>query len=176
MKKLILFLIPVFFLSACKTLVPFTNDLKSQNDWKEAELKQIQFYLSNSVTLNRQLTNSSTAIVSGKIKTVDGKQVEEIVIKKGTPGILTQQPDNQRMAISFEIDDSHYLTFGSYENRSGRYYLMLREFKKDKYAKVSYLENEYYISPESLNAFLQINLKKVLKEDRKQRVAGGRKL
>lgn len=176
MKKLILMLVPILFLSACKTLVPFTDDLKTQNNWKEGELKQIQFYLSTSITLNRQLTNSATAIVSGKIKTVDGKKVEEIIIKQGTPGILTELPDSKRMAVSFEIDDSHYLTFGSYENRGGRYYLMLREFKKDKYAKVSYVDNEYFISPESLNAFLQINMKKILKEDRKQRVAGGRKL
>lgn len=176
MKKLILLLIPVFLFSACKTLVPFTNELKEQNGWKVQELKQIQFYLSTSITLNRQLSNSATAIVSGKIKTVDGKQVEEIIIKKGTPGVLTEMPDNKRMAISFEIDDSHYLTFGPYENKGGRYYLMLREFKKNQFAKVSYIDKEFYISPESLNAFLQINMKKILKEERKQRVAGGRKL
>lgn len=176
MKKLMLLLIPVFLLSACKTLVPFTNDLKTQNDWEEQDLKQIQFYLSNSITLHRQLSNSATEIVSGKIKTVDGKQVEEIIIKKGTPGIMTEMPDRKRMAISFEIDDSHYLTFGSYQNKGGRYYLMLREFKKNKYAKVSYVDKEFYISPESLNAFLQINMKKIQKEERKQRVAGGRKL
>lgn len=176
MKKFILILIPVFLLSACKTLVPFTNELKTQNEWKEQDLKQIQFYLSNAITLHRQLSNSATAIVSGKIKTVDGKQVEEIIIKKGTPGVLTKMPDNKRMAISFEIDDSYYLTFGSYKNKGGRYYLMLREFKKNQYAKVSYVDKEFYISPQSLNAFLQINMKKILKEDRKQRVAGGRKL
>lgn len=176
MKNLILILIPVFLLSACKTLVPYNKELQIQNQWQEQDLKQIQFYLSNAITLNRQLSNSATAIVSGKIKTVDGKQVEEIIIKKGTKGILTEMPDNRRMAISFEIDDSHYLTFGAYENKGGRYYLMLRSFEKNKFAKVSYVDKEFYVSPESLNAFLQINMKQILKEDRKQRVAGGRKL
>ncbi|MGB0884863.1 MAG: hypothetical protein ACPGVH_02170 [Chitinophagales bacterium] len=176
MKNLILVFLSVILLSACKTLVPFTQDLKNDNGWKEAELKQIQFYASNSIVLHRQLSQSETAIESGKIKIRNGKKVEEIIIKKGTPGVLTSMPDGKRMAISFEIDDSHYLTFGPYSNKGDRYYLMLKEFKKNQYAKVTYVDKAFYIAPESLNAFLQIDIKKILKEDRKQRVAGGRKI
>ena len=181
MKNFILLLIPIFFFASCKTLVPFTTELKQENDWSENELKQIQFYLSNSITLHRQLNESQTAIVSGKIKTVNGKKVEEIYIKKGTPGVVTKMSGfnvlgKKSMGVSFEIDDSHFLTFGSYEKRGGKYFLMLREFKKGKWAKVSYVDTEFYISPESLSAFLQINMKKIQKEERKQRVAGGRKL
>jgi hypothetical protein len=176
MKKLFIWILPVILLSACKTLVPFTNELKINNGWKESDLRQIQFYVSNDIVLNRQLNSSETEIVSGKIKTINGKQVEQIIIKSGTPGILTTQPDNRRMAISFEIDDSYYLTFGAYENRGGKYYLMLKEVQNNKMAKVSYVNKEFYISPSSLEAFLQVNMKKILKEERKQRVAGGRKI
>lgn len=176
MKKLIFLLIPIFTLSACKTFVPFTNQLKTENRWNESDLKQIQFYLSNTITLHRQLGNSETKIESGVIKTIDGKKVEEVIIKKGTPGIVTNLADQKRMTVSFEIDDSHFLTFGSYVNRGGRYYLMLKDYQKNKWSKVTYVQKEFYISNESLQAFLQVDMKKIKKEEREQRVAGGRKL
>jgi acid phosphatase class B len=176
MKKLIFLLIPIFLLSACKTYVPFTNKLKTDNNWNESELKQIQFYLSNTITLHRQLGNSETKIESGIIKTVDGKKVEEVIIKKGTPGVVSNLVDKTKMTVSFEIDDNHFLTFGSYQNRAGRYYLMLKDYKKDRWSKVTYVQKEFFISPESLQAFLQVDMKRIKKEERNQRVAGGRKL
>lgn len=176
MKKLIFLLVPIFILSSCKTYVPFTNELKTNNNWNETDIKQIQFYLSNTITLHRQLGKSETKIESGVIKTVDGKKIEEVIIKKGTPGIVTNLADKKRMTVSFEIDDSHFLTFGSYENRDGRYYLMLKDYQKDKWSKVTYVKKEFYISPESLQAFLQVDMKKIKQEEREQRVAGGRKL
>lgn len=176
MKKLILLLVPILLLSACKTYVPFTNKLKTDNRWNESDLKQIQFYLSNTITLHRQLGNSETKIESGVIKTIDGKKIEQIIIKKGTPGIVSNLADQKRMAVSFEIDDEHFLTFGSYKNRGGRYYLMLKEYQKDKWTKVTYVQKEFYISPESLQGFLQVDIKKIKKEERNQRVVSGRKL
>jgi len=53
---------------------------------------------------------------------------------------------------------------------------MLKDYKKDSWSKVTYVGKEFYISPESLLAFLQIDMKKILKEERNQRVAAGRKL
>ncbi len=174
--KFFLIILPFLILSSCKTYVPFTNTLKTDNGWGEPELKKIQFYLSNSIVLHRQLGQSETKIESGVIKIVDGKKVEEVLIKKGTPGIVTNLADKKRMAVSFEIDDGYFLTFGSYSHRGGRYYLMLKGFEKDKWAKVTYVNKEYFISPESLRAFLQVDMKKINREERNQRVAGGRKL
>jgi len=162
--------------SACKTYVPFTKKLKTENNWSENDLKKIQFYLSNTIVLHRQFGNSETKIESGVIKTVDGKQVEEIVIRKGTPGVVVQKIGEKKMTVSFEIADDYFLTFGAYQNKGGRYYLMLKDYKKDSWSKVTYVGKEFYISPESLLAFLQIDMKKILKEERNQRVAAGRKL
>ena len=174
--KLLLIILPFLMLSSCKNYVPFTNTLKTDNGWGESELKKIQFYLSNSIVLHRQLGKSETKIESGVIKIVDGKKVEEVLIKKGTPGIVTNMADKKRMSVSFEIDDGHFLTFGSYSRRGGRYYLMLKGYEKDKRAKVTYVNKEFYISPESLKSFLQVDMKKINREERDQRVAGGRKL
>lgn len=164
------------FLNSCKTYVPFTKQLKAKNNWKKEDVKKIQFYLSNTIVLHRQMGESETTIESGKIKIVDGKKVEEIIIKRRTPGVVTNFRENNKMAISFEINDGHFLTFGSYSKRGGRYYLMLDSYKKDQWSKVTYVNKKYYISPESLQSFLQVDMKKIKKEERNQRVAEGRKI
>ena len=176
MKNLIFIAIAIISLSSCKTLIPFTEDLKSSNNWTDSDIKQIQYYNSEAIILHRQLKSNETGIVSGKIKMVDGKQVEEIIIRKGTPGIISALPDSERMAISFEIGDDHYLTFGVDPQRGGRYYLRLKDYEKNKFAIVSYFGKTYNISPTALNAYLQVNLKKINKEKTDLRVAKGRKL
>ncbi|MFT4970249.1 MAG: hypothetical protein ACI9O4_002005 [Chitinophagales bacterium] len=176
MKNLVFLLVAIVSLSSCKTLIPFTEDLKNSNSWTDNEIKQIQYYNSEPIILNRQLKSNETGIVSGKIKMVDGKEVEEIVIRKGTPGIISALPDGSRMAISFEIGDDHYLTFGVDKNRGGRYYLRLKDYKKNKFAVVSYFNKTYNVSPQALTAYLQVNLKKIKKEQLSLRVAKGRKL
>lgn len=176
MKKIMFLMAIVMVLSSCKTLIPFTQDLKESNNWNNEDLKRIQFYTSETIVLHRQLNSNETGIVSGKIKMIDGKQVEEIIIKKGTPGVVSAIPDNQRLAVSFEIGDDHYLTFGVDPKRGERYYLRLYDYKKNQYALVTYFNQSYNVSPQALQAYLQVNLKKINKLSKELRVAKGRKL
>lgn len=170
-----LLFLSIFLINSCKSYVPYTKQLTTKNNWSNNDIQKIQFYLSNTIIMYRQMGESETTIESGKIKIVDGKEVEEIVIKKGTPGIVTDFGNKEKMAVSFEIDDGHFLTFGSYKNRGGIFYLMLESYKKNQ-SKVTYVGKKYFISPESLHSFLQVDMKKIKKEERKQRVAGGRKI
>ena len=176
MRNLLLISMAFVLMSSCKTLIPFTEDLKTSNSWTNNEVKKIQYYNSEPIVLNRQLKSNETGIVSGKIKMVGGKQVEEIVIREGTPGIVSALPDELRMAVSFEIGDDHYLTFGVDSKRGGRYYLRLKDYEKNKFASVTYFGKTYAVSPIALNAYLQVNLKKINKEKLSLRVAKGRKL
>lgn len=163
-------------ISSCKTLIPFTENLKVENKWTDNELKSIQFYNSNTIILHRELNSNETGIEAGKIKMIDGKEVEEIIIQSKTPGIVSALPQN-KIAISFELDDSHFLVFGVDEKRNNRYYLRLKEKYDSKTgAKVTYNDKVYQISNGSLNSFLMVNLKKINREQRNLRVAKGRKL
>lgn len=176
MKNLIPLLLAIVLLSSCKTLVPYSEGLKVENNWKENDLKSLQFYSSETIVLNRQLKSNSTGIVSGKVKTVDGKEIEEIIIKKGTPGVAVALPDNERIAVSFEISDDYYLTFGIDGKRGDRYYLRLKDYEKNQFATVTYVSKEFNVSPQSLNSFLMVNMKQVKKIKKKLRVAKGRKV
>ena len=177
MKKLI-FVLGIFFisLSSCRTLVPYTNALKQQNGWNEAQLKQIQFYNSQPIILFRNIRSNESSIVHGRIKTIDGQQVEEIIIKRGTRGVATAFPDSDRIAVSFEISDEYFLTFGVDNRRGGRYYLRLYDYKTGQYQRVSYAGQIYNLDAQALNAFLQIDQKWINKMQRKVRVASGRSL
>jgi hypothetical protein len=176
MKKLLFIALALLTLTSCKTLIPFTENLKTDNNWSESQIKQIQFYNSEAIVLKRQLKSNEVGIVSGKIRMIDGKQVEEIIILKGTRGIIAALPSRQRMAISFEISDDHFLTFGIDPQRGDRYYLRLKDYEKNKFAIVTYFGKTYNIEQDALNSFLQVNLKKINKERTNLRVVKGRKL
>lgn len=176
MKNIVLVSTLLLIFSACKTFVPFTENLKEQNNWTDTQIKSIQFYNSDAIILHRELNSNETGIEAGKIKIIDGKEVEEIIIQGKTPGVVTALPGN-KIAISFEIDGNHFLVFGVDNKRNNRYYLRLKEKYNPKTgAKVTYNNKAYQISTASLNAYLMVNLKKINNEERKLRVAKGRKL
>ena len=62
-KRSLLAVVAVLALSACgPTLSPFTESLYKKNQWSEAELKRIQFYLSNDIVMRRELTGAKSEI------------------------------------------------------------------------------------------------------------------
>ncbi len=167
----------LLFLGACSpSLSPFSQRLIDQNDWSEEDLKQIQFYLSNDIVLKRDYTRGSSEIIAGEIKMVNGRQIEQVTIPKGTPGILLFQPKSDRMAISFEEGkDSRYLMFGPNPKR-GKNYVLLAADWQNRRGKVKYDGRTYYTNSESALATLLVDLKKSGKTSVKSRAAKGRKI
>lgn len=165
-------------ISSCSPkLTPFTKNLYEENDWSEAELKRIQFYVSKDIVLRRQASKGSSKIERGEIKIVDGKRVEEIVIRKGTPGVFLFQPREDRFAISFESSeyDDPYLIFGPSRKARGRYVLRAKEWTDSRRGgKISYDGKSYYTPSESAYAVLMVDLKRIRDTKVKSRTAGGR--
>lgn len=179
MKKSILFF---FFaglfltLSSCSSkLTPFTQRLYNENGWSDIDLKKIQFYVSEDIVLRRQASKGVSKIDHGEIKIIDGKRVEEIVIKKGTPGVFLFQPKEDRFAISFESReyDDPYLVFGPSKRRGGRYTLRARDWN-NRQGKVSYDNKSYYTPSESAYSVLLVDLKRVRDTKVRSRTAKGR--
>lgn len=161
-------------LSSCsKNLVPFTANLYEKSNWGENEIKRIQFYTSDDITIQRKVNNSSGEIISGKIRFVNGEEIEEVVIKRGTPGVAVWFPDQKRFGISFEDGDDQYLTFGPNPERKGRYFLLASDWK-NKIGTVHYQGQKYYTSPSSSYVYLLVDMKKINKMNKDSRVAKGR--
>jgi len=177
MKNLLGLALLVTFFTACSPrLSYFTQDLYKENAWSEAELKQIQFYLSEDIVLRRQVTEGDSQIRSGKIKIVNGKEVEEILIRKGTPGLFMFSPKKNRFAVSFEDGDTQrYLMFGPNPNRGDRYVLLASEWK-NKRGKVKYDGSTYMVSANAAISSLMVDLKRTRNLRVKSRTASGRKI
>ncbi|MEM1319957.1 MAG: hypothetical protein AAGG75_06840 [Bacteroidota bacterium] len=162
-------------LSSCSPkLTPFTQRLYEENRWTNEELKRIQFYLSEDIVLRREVSGGSSEIISGEIKMVDGQKVEEIVIRKGTPGVFVFSPKSERFAVSFEGgSDERYLMFGPNPKNGNRYALLASNWRRRR-GQVTYDGRKYYTPGESAYASLLVDLKRVRKVSVKSRTAKGR--
>ena len=178
MKSSNLFFPALFFLvllSSCgPKLTPFTQQLYEEQEWSDAELKRIQFYTSEDIVLVRELKKGDSEIVSGEIKIRNGKKVDEVVIKKGTPGVLLFRPKEDKFAISFEAgNDNRFLVFGASKKRRGQYRLQAKDWNRN-YGKVKYEGKIYRTSSDSAYATLLVDLKRVRNTEVRSRVAEGR--
>jgi hypothetical protein len=90
-------------LTGCRpALVPLTQEMREQVRLSEPELKNLQFYVSHTVTLRRELDAGSRQVTGNhKLVMIAGKMIEEVVIEAKTPGICVGV-DGGRLAISFE--------------------------------------------------------------------------
>lgn len=163
-------------LSSCSNkLSYFTQDLQERYRWTDDELKKIQFYVSQDIVLKRELTGGSTDIVSGKIKIEDGRQIEEVVIRKGTPGAFLFSPKDERFAIGFEENSDHYLIFGPSPKYSDRFVLLASDWDK-RTGSVTYDNKTWKVSSDNAYSALLVDLRKMSKVDVNSRVVKGRKV
>lgn len=162
--------------SACTSkLTYFTEDLNTRYRWSEDELKKIQFYVSQDIVLKREVTGGSSDIISGKIKIEDGRQIEEVVIRKGTPGAFMFSPKPDRFAIGFEEGNERFLMFGPSPKYSDRFVLLASDWDRRK-GKVTYDNKTWTVSSDNSFAALLVDLRKINKVDVNSRVAKGRKV
>jgi len=179
MKTLKIFAFALFglsMLSSCSSrLTYFTQDLQNQYRWTEGELKKIQFYVSRDIVMKRELTGGSSDIISGKIKVEDGRRIEEVVIRKGTPGAFIFSPKTDRFAVSFEAGDDNFLMFGPSPKYSDRYVVLASDWDR-RSGEVTYAGKKWRVSSDVAYSALLVNLKKISKVDKSTRVAKGRKV
>lgn len=83
-------------------LVPLTQELREQNHLSDGELKNLQYYVSHTITLRRELESGGRQVTGNhKLVMVNGKTIEEVVVEAHTPGICVAV-DANRLSISFE--------------------------------------------------------------------------
>ncbi len=173
---LCLFTLAALMFNCSPRLSPFTQDLQEENSWSEEDLSRIQFYVSKDIRLYRDHKSGESKIEDGKVRMINGRKVEEIIITRGTPGVLVLNPKSDRIAVSFEDgNDQRYLMFGPNPKAGDRYVLLAKEWKKSG-GTISYDGRSYFTDKESAYSALMIDLKKIRKTKVKTRIAKGRKL
>lgn len=168
-------LVVVLFSACSNNLSYFTEELNDRYRWTEDELKKIQFYVSQDIVLKREISGGDREVVSGKIKIEDGRQIEEVVIRKGTPGAYLFSPKEDRFAIGFEESSERYLIFGPSPKYSDRFVLLASDWDR-RSGNVSYDNKTWRVSSDDAYAALLVDLRKINKVDVNSRVAKGRKV
>ncbi len=172
---LLAFFSVVLFGACSNRLTYFTDDLNERYRWTDDELRKIQFYVSQNIVLKREVSGGDREVVSGKIKIEDGRKIEEVVIRKGTPGAFLFSPKKDRFAIGFEEGNDRYLMFGPSPKYSDRFVLLASDWDR-RTGSVTYDDKTWKVSSDVAYAALLVDLRKINKVDVNSRVAKGRKV
>jgi hypothetical protein len=167
--------LPVFLISCAPQHIPFTQQLREQHNLKPEELKSIQFYLSNDLVLSRGDQKLKKETNDGELTVLKDAMVEEFIFKAGTPCVIQEVVDGNRVMVSFEKGGNKFLVFGSLKNRDGYYTLQAFDWSKDK-GKVNYGEKIYLTSKGSRDVFLVLKMKSLEKFKLDQKVVKGQEI
>ena len=147
--------------SACQSLTPFSNSVRTKYNLDEAKLKKMQFYISDDIMLQRgeKAENAQELDKDGKLVVSTSASLDNITVDGKTPGVCVKVIDGNKIAVSFFDSDDQYLVFGDPNNR-GKYYLMGADWKNGK-GKINFGGKTYYIMPGGAGAYLKFEMKKV---------------
>lgn len=129
--------------------------------------------MSKDIVLSREVVAGETQITEGKIRIKNGRKIEQVLIKAGTPGILVLMPKENRFAISFEEDNDAYLMFGPNPKFYDRFVLLAQDWEKED-GKVHYKGKVYTVDSESAFSSLMVDLKKTGENEYQSRKVQGR--
>lgn len=172
------FLLLIFIFASCTTTkyTPFTEELKKDQRWSDKDLQKIQFYVSQDIVLFRKHSSGESDIVNGKIVMKDGQKIEEVVIRRGTPGQLVYNPKHDRFGISFEEKgEENFLMFGPKTEGRGPYMLLAKEWG-DNNGLITYGEKTYRTRAGSAYASLMVELEKIRRVEIDRKEARGRSI
>lgn len=160
-------------LSSCSTRVPYSTELSNDLDLPEEQLKQVQFYVSQTVVLERKSDKVNTYTQNGSVVVKGDQRADRVVIQQGTPGTVVKK-EKDKLFVSFEDDPNRFLVFGA-DQKTGRYVLLAKDWKSNS-GIVNYGGIEYSTSPGSGKAYLLMKMKKEQKLNSTTRYVKGRKL
>ncbi len=161
---------------SCSPKIPFTQAIREQYKLTPDEMKGIQFYLSDPVTLQRAEADASEKTTeSGTLVIKSGNSMEEILFKANTPGALQSAVDDHKVTINFEEGSDRYLVFGSDGNRDGYYHLQALRWENGK-GRVKYSGQYYTTNRGSDNSVLLFKMKSLKHLRVSEKVAKGVKV
>jgi hypothetical protein len=165
----------VVFSSCAGSKSYFTSDVRIRLEKNHISTEKLQFFIDRSVELRREVASRDAKVTDGKIKLVNGKYVNIIKLKKGTPGVCTGFYSSS-LNIAFESGDGQYLPFGLPAYGTSNIYQVMAQNWINGTGKVMYEGNAYYIQPGGIEARLLIDKSIIDKFDVKTRTMKGRKV
>lgn len=163
------FILFLFIFSSCTKHIYFTQNLRNKIENKDLNLKEIQYYLSDKIILQRVMPIDEAKIARGEIKFENGNYIDQIIINKDTPGACESFAVN-KIYISFEENNTLTFVRNSYSN----FYELLVNKEIDNFNGVVYDSLIYKITAKGENAKLWIKKDEIYRQEVKQRVVKGK--
>ena len=156
--------------------VPFTRELQMKLMAYNVDIKRIQFYIDQKLTLTRALDSAKAEVASGGVRFINGKLINEIVIPAYTPGVA-ESGDMNGVRVSFENGNSFLFVPAENEDK----FVIAGNNWDNGTVEIPYDRNIYRASAGDGNgnvadARLVVKLTDINKIDKKTRVLPGRKL
>jgi hypothetical protein len=175
MQKIVVLSVLVFLAVGCATKVPYTDKIREEFELEEAQLKKVQFFTSSEIIMYRASTSGSKATQEGGVlvQSSHSKQ-DRIIIPPNTKCVLEKLGDSGEIMIRFESGAGRYLSFKGRPSSGNRYFLNA-EWKDGK-GSIQYANEVYEATSVSGNAFLLVQIKKLQKTQRQDRIVRGVKV
>lgn len=137
---------------------------------------QLQYFVSERLVLQREATSRDGAVAQGRLKVRRGRFVEQVVVRRRTPGIAVDWGDDW-VAVSFEADSA--IVFGLDDTQgaidSDVYHLRARRDPEGGPTTVT-MRGEQYEVRSGHGARLMVRRDSRTKRERRRRVMRGRTL
>ena len=163
-------------LTGCSNKNVLKHDIIEKYELAFEDLNAIQFYSSHYIVLTKyDPLKSNKSTEKGSLNVNVDKEVDQVIIKRGTKGRIVEDLGDEKYAVSFEPDESKVLVYGKKQTRFGGYYLQALEWD-DGRGKVQYGDRLYFTNAGADQFSLLFNINKSLEENREVRVAKGNKV
>jgi len=172
-----LLLIPLLSIALFSCAPRVLLDTRVMNEYRldSEALSRIQFYITEDVVLTRyENEKQKAATEKGSLTVTNDRMIDQVLIKRGTPGKVVKVLSDSRLAVSFEPDESRYLVFAPTKG-NGAYQLVAKQWQGDR-ALIDYAEEVYLSNHGAGKTALGFRLRKSMKVEEKQRVAKGNRV
>ena len=125
-------LLALLLAASCTTYLPFTDRVADRFSLGQQDRSLLQYFVSDDFCLRRDTTDENAHITAGgTVRYFRGRRVEELRVRRHTPGAavftadgglgISFVPGDDRSAIPFITDEDRGSDDGREEDRSGRF-------------------------------------------------------
>lgn len=168
-------LIVLGLLVGCGTnKIPFTQTLRTKYQLTPDELYRLQYYVSDEVVLRRmEVAPSFHEVRGGKLITKSERQIDSVIVKKDTPGILEDYSEDKSRELNISFEECTAFLFSA--SGGGIYTLKSRD-SLGRRRPFFYRETPYFFTNEGDDVHLLIRKEDLDKIIRTKQVLPGRKV
>jgi hypothetical protein len=157
------------------TWITFTKSLKQRLEHDNIDIKKIQFYVDQKLTLRRVMGSEKGKVQSGVILFDNGQYINELVIPAYTPGVC-EVVNGDDLKISFDVPGKT-IEFGALYNNND--FILVGTNWHNGTVDIAYDNSTYQVSCSCANAAearLVVRRNQAFNKDNNARVLAGRKI